>query len=544
MAFFTTAAIAIASRRANAVGAVRLGCAPEGLEIELLRVGSFTAGFAPGGVVEAVRFRVPYTAVRGLVREGRTLCLALDPAVATPYNRFALVRFSDDPSEALVGAYRARARARLASLVMPVPLGLLAAVLAPRGLVSGWLGLAAVGAVAALSTWALLREAVAWLSWGGPVSDRYRDALEAELSRRLGLAPARVAIDAYGARPLEADAPRPRLGAAIAIGALALAVVGAIAFLKRYAGEPPAASTRDGAGEPLRAGIAAAARRAASADLTPPAPTLPRCLCDRAASPLWERPVPVLSVLYASRRDGGATDDISPRPDKNGKMRYDFDLSVVNNGAAPLFDVKVVVTFARRSPEGNRVGIKERGLFWEGELAPGAAVKWRVRAPGTEMRVDTDALGDLPADGSGVAPADAFFALTSARRGVVRAHAAMMLAYLRDPRALEAAQRLDGAGAALERLRARVQRASQPLVACAIRADEASGEATACVFNAQSAPVEGFTLSEVPDEEAESPPAPRSWPVDARVPVHEGVVVPLPVEPGGKIPPELLVRGR
>jgi len=147
---FAITALAIAAERANAVGAVRLTCLPEGLEIELLRAAGFTEGFAPSSVAESVSFTVPYTAVRGLVRRGRSLCLALDPAVVTPHNRFALVRFTSDPAEALAGTYRARLAARWLSYLVPIPAGLLAVLLAPSDLVGGALGLASLALVVAL----------------------------------------------------------------------------------------------------------------------------------------------------------------------------------------------------------------------------------------------------------------------------------------------------------------------------------------------------------------------------------------------------------
>ena len=94
-------ALAVAAPRANAVGAVRVACTPDGLAIELVGIAPFSFGFAPATVADPVRLLVPYTAVRGLVREGRLLRLTLDPAVVTPYNRFALARFTQDPEEAL-----------------------------------------------------------------------------------------------------------------------------------------------------------------------------------------------------------------------------------------------------------------------------------------------------------------------------------------------------------------------------------------------------------------------------------------------------------
>ena len=87
----------MADHRANAVGAVSLTCRAHAIEICLVRVASFAAGFAPAAVAEEATLEVPYTAVRGLARRGRALLLAFDPAVVTPYNRFTLVRFGDRP---------------------------------------------------------------------------------------------------------------------------------------------------------------------------------------------------------------------------------------------------------------------------------------------------------------------------------------------------------------------------------------------------------------------------------------------------------------
>src|SRR4051812_19513958 len=107
---------------------------PGEIEIELVQVAGFSLGFAPGGVAEPVSFRVPFTAVRGLLREGRVLFLTFDPAVVTPYNRFALAGFADDPAASLARAFQARDRARWASFLLPPPLGLLAAALVPEEL--------------------------------------------------------------------------------------------------------------------------------------------------------------------------------------------------------------------------------------------------------------------------------------------------------------------------------------------------------------------------------------------------------------------------
>jgi hypothetical protein len=534
---FSTSALAIAAERANAVGAVRLTCTDLALEVELVRVAPHSVGFAPAGVVEEVSFAVPYAAVRALVRHDKTLCLALDPRVASPYNRFSLVRFTTDPHEALLHAYAARTRAKLASVLVPLPLGAVVALLVPSSLAGGPIGLASLAGVVALAAWGLLRELSGWLTWGGPISDGHRDALEAELSQRMGLTPARLAVDVPVDVPVEelvppepprpTDARDPRVRAVLAIGAATALVLTSIAFLQRFAAPaaPVAPAPAERALDPVL--------RASRVELVPGPSRLPRCVCPRADSPLWGNGLPAMSVLPSPRR---GRVDVAPVADARGASRYDFDLALVNNAAQTFSDVRVVVTFARRDAAGERVGIKERGLFWEGELGGGRAVKWRVRAPGTEMRIDADERGKIGQGGLEPAAADAFVDLAkSARYRVVRTHATVMLAYLRDPRATEALDQL-GAGVTPdeERTLSRVRRALSSVYACELGRDE-----TACVFNGSSVAREELELAEVAEDGA----AGRVWKVDDPLPVHEGLRVPLRLA-GAKPPREVLVRAR
>src|SRR5262249_10114339 len=148
----------------------------------------------------------------------------------------------------------------------------------------------------------------------------------------------------------------------------------------------------------------------------------------------WNDGVPALSILLSSRREG--VEVVAPFVDARGKSRYDFDLAVVNNANQPQHDVLVVVTFVRHKDD-REVGVQERGLFGEGELLPGKSVKWRVRAPGDTRRIVASVPDMLTGEGGikpgepplDPAPADAFLALLSAKRRVVREHAAVMLAY-------------------------------------------------------------------------------------------------------------------
>ena len=546
--FFSVGALALAAPRANAVGAVRLTLTPTLLEVELLRVVGFSQGFASGGVAEPVRFTVPYVAVRGLVRRGRMLYLALDPGVVAPYNRFALARFTEDPAEALTRAYLSRALARWVSYLVPLPFGALVGLLAPATLVSGSLGRASLGALAALATWTVLREIVAWQSWGGPLSDRSRNALEIAMAERLGLLPERPAALDETPFPLGAarsltrvrSAPEDRApalpGRAIfAVIAAAVFGVGLLLFSKRLttpAAIPPPVET-------LRAGLGDAARRTHDA-VAPDAPDAvdavdaafgaeptparaadrPRCACMRAASPLWSEGIPALRILtFASDDDFGA--GVVAKEERPGSPRFDFDVAAVNDGSQPLRDVRVTLTFARRNKAGRRVGAVDRGLFWSGLLAPGHAVKWHVRAPGSELRIDASVTGTLDDAGVDPAPAVAFAELTRSRYRAVRVHGALMLAYLHDARGREAALALDGRTPEDRLLLARIARAALPVVACEPKIE--GGRLGICVFNGASAPRANLELRGLP---ALSP----RIPIEGSLAVHEGVRLDVPFE--------------
>ena len=544
-AFFSVGALALAAPRANAVGAVRLTLAPAALEVELLRVVGFSSGFASGGVAEPVRFTVPYVAVRGLVRRGRMLYLALDPGVVAPYNRFALARFTEDPAQALTRAYLARSLSRWVSYLVPLPFGALVGLLAPPALVSGALGRASLAVLAGLAAWAALREIVAWQSWGGPLSDRSRDALELAMAERLGLLPGPAAVLDETPFPLgaarsvtrvraAAEAPSSALPARALFAAAAVAAfaVFAMAVSKRLgdpAAIPPAVET-------LHTGLAEAARRTHES-VTPdvPEPTIaraadrPRCSCLRAASPLWKEGVPALAILTFAGDDDIASGAVA-REDRAGSPRYDFDVVAVNDGARPLRDVRVTLTFARRSKSGRRVGAVDRGLFWSGLLAPGHAVKWHVRAPGSEMRIDASVTGTLDDASVSPAPAEAFAELTRSRYRAVRVHGARMLAYLHDPRGREAALALDGRTPEDRALLAQIARAAAPVIACEPTVHE--DRLSICVFNGAAQPRSGLELRGLPAS------APR-FPIEGILAVHEGVRLDVPFE--GALPEEWAV---
>ncbi|MBK9258816.1 MAG: hypothetical protein IPM54_03155 [Polyangiaceae bacterium] len=521
---FTVGALALAAEGANAVGAVRITLFERDMEIELVRAARFERGFVMASVVEAAPMRVPYAAVRGLVRRGRALCLALDPQLATPHTRFTLAHFTLDPRDALARAYVARQRAALFVAAMPLLLGSLVAVAAPPSLVSGAVGRLSAAAVVAIVSWFVMRELFQAATWGGAASDRLSDAFERALCLRLGLEPTAPAPAAN--LPLLAEDPDPAspsrhtppwMRPVFAVLAVAAFVVASVAFFRKYSA-PPDPSERITIKEPA-ARISSVWSAAPVEAIVPPKPRLPRCVCPRPSSPLWNDGILALEVLFAARPDDGSG-VVVPMPDKRNRPRYDFDVSVVNNASTPLPEVTVLLTFARRDEAGTRVGATDRGLYFAGPLLPGRAVKWHVVAPGTEMRVEPSVVGMLDADRA-PASADAFFELSRARLRTVRMHAAKMLAYHRDKRVHDVLAALGPPKPGEERLLARIARVSRDVFACDIKSVEASFEV--CLVNTTLKPARVAAVSPLGADDAVA----GRHALDVEVPVHDGVRVRL-----------------
>jgi hypothetical protein len=547
---FTVGALAVASPEANAVGAVRLTLLPKRLEVELLRAGSYKDGFVPGALTRFVRFTVPYTAVRGFVRRGEGIGLTLDPMAVAPFNRFYLTCFTDLPLEALASAHKRREASRAFAWLLPLPLAVLATLVVPEAWASGLVGRGAVGLVVLLALGALAKRAGVALTFGGPLSTRLMRTFERRLSQRVGLAPA----SSHETDPFEVpEIPEPALGTvrwpasleALRGGAAAASGFGfpwarlgwataAIAIcLGLFAGFRSLQKLPATPAPEAQAGLVAATTTTVPDDATLLTSRWPSCTCERADSPLWRGGVPVLSVLpiSKSREPGRALGDISPRLTGRGRGRYDFDMAVVNNGDQGLDDVRVLLTFARRDAKGERRGVTDRGLFWEGELGPGRSVKWGVKAPGTEVRIDVPEkrlLGDVAA-----APQDAFKKLLGARQPLVRLHAATMLAYLGDASAVEAAKGLGDLSEADEITRARITRALAPVRVCDVASNE--GALTVCVHNTSSEVARDVVLTEV------APPGMgRRRTLDEPVLAKSGLRVTLPGY--GDAPEELVVE--
>ncbi|NUO52894.1 MAG: HEAT repeat domain-containing protein [Polyangiaceae bacterium] len=543
---FTVGALAVASPEANAVGAVRLTLLPKRLEVEMLRAGSYQDGFVPGALTRFVRFSVPYTAVRGFVRREGGIGLTLDPLAAAPFNRFQLAHFTDLPLEALASAHKRREAARAFSWLLPLPLAVLATVAMPLDLASGVVGRGAVGLLVLVVLAAVAKRLGAMLTLGGPVASHLMRTFERRLSQRVGLAPlashetdpfevpepvaAASGLPAFARAGIATMTPSfsfpwARIGGALAAVAVCIGLFAGFRSLKSLPAEPAPEA---------QAGIVNAP---VPEDEKLLASHGPACACERADSPLWSGGIPVLSVLpiSKSREPGHALGDISPKVNKRGRGRYDFDLAIVNNAAFALNDVRVLLTFARRDEKGERRGVTDRGLFWEGELGSGRSVKWGVKAPGTEVRIDVaeSRLLSEAAGASGPASREAFKKLLGARQPLVRLHAATMLAYLGDPEAIEAARGLGALSEADEMTRSRISRALAPIRVCDVKSTE--GTLSACVHNSSKDVVRDLVLAEVAPSGGG-----RKRPIDEAILAGAGIRVAIP--DFGEAPEELTIE--
>ncbi len=564
------------------MGSVRLNCSNEGLGIDLLRVGRFAAGFAFVGLAHPVSFRVPFAAIRGLVREGPVLHLTLDPQAAAPYNRFALCRFSENPHRSLLRALRTHVWVRLLTILGPLLAVVALAVFVPRDWLGGFVGFGACGLILAWLTWRLSRGAVTWWLRGGPQADRLGRGFEHTLSQRLGLVP----VDVLGVEPTVPPSPeavaaqqdlslseawsvatRPRLFALL--GALALlAVLGSVMAVKRF-------GVREFFELPvpeLRGRTAQTVRRSFAAAVAVGTPQHDSCDCVRPTSALWGRGIGQLSVLISPRigrvdrlwvkpgetaavfhqsedpssdaptessRQGD--DEPDAGPDARGKAakeprsggEVEFDLAVVNNSATALNTVSLVVTFARRTATGRRTAIMERGLFYPATLKPAQAIRWRVRAEGTEFRVDcpvTDKLGTVP-----VAEVAGFRRLLSARLMAVRVHGAMMLSYLRQPRARQDTMALGPLTALEENARKHILHTLEPLYVCERKLVQDG--LSLCVHNGTKQLHRALLLAELDAPSAKR----RSWQIDDLFLPGRGLRVVLSLD-GARAPRALAVQ--
>jgi hypothetical protein len=499
-------ATAKSSERSNAAGSVELWCAPEGLHLVYQGVFALSEGYVPGAVASGTTLLVPWPGVVEASLEGDELLLLLDPRI-TPLNKLCLTGFT--AGEARLPPEEARRRrlvVRVASGGLAISAGLAAFAGARRVGAQPSLSLAISAAV--LTSLAL----VALGLWADRLVTSPAPPLRGEVARELfvsELSPYRPDFSRAPAAEAPARPPwlfyferiLPRTTAAIVI-TLSAALLGVLlttrvivldeSTTRRPAPSAPAfeadpqsspeprAPSRPAAPAPVKA--AAAPPLAPSGDVV----TLTEsCHCPRADSPLWQAPIPRLSVLLLSQRVRRGRG-----PDESRRRRYlELELAVVNNGRSDIPELSLLVEFFGRdpAPSNKRYSASTRPLFYEGPLRPAQALKWSVEAEGVEFEVHNPIPGNVGQFGDDAAPADLLAELLHANHRPVRLHGVMMLTFLGDPRAREALLELR------EALRedeapylTRLLQAQAPLKVCKLQIRPGRAASSACIFNGGS----------------------------------------------------------
>lgn len=521
-------ATAVAAERANAIGSVELECTPHGLSVAYLGVGAFSEGYAPGALTMGTRITVPWAKVEAARVEGDQLFLAVDPEL-TPHHRMVLTAFSTGDYAHHHEAFKQRLVVWIGAGAAALVAAMVSALTLPRFAPRAGAGAAvAIGGVAALAILCVGLLADRQLGRVGVEGDAAREAFALELSRYL---PSLVRLRD---KPAPAEKPftlpsfegwLPRTTAAVVI-TLTACLLGAVLTARWLL--TPARESREVAvlatGEAERPeppleepkNVAPPSPKQApppSAEATQPsAPSTTlegRCTCTRSSSPLWSAPIPKLGVLVLGRK-------LVSGP---VRKRLEIDIAAVNNGDQDLREIAMSMTFYEQDPppSNKRYPVANRAVYFEGPLTPGQAIKWNVEARGTAFEVDRPLHGEIGPAGEGAAPANMVAELLNANHRPVRLHGAMLLGYLGDPRAKEAALKLkeamrDDEGPYLDRL----VRALSDVKTCDLRVsgDGAERSVEACVFNGSNEPrdrlalrVRALDAAVNPSEPTEKPPS-------------------------------------
>lgn len=549
-------ATAIHHERSNAAGAVELECSPDGLLLAYHGMFALSEGYVPAAVAAGSELLVPWPAIVEAAVEGELLFLEIEPRL-TPLNRLCVSGFS--AGEERLPPEESRRR-RLVVRVASVGLALTAALVAFA---------AARGAGAApslslsLSTSVLTALAVLAVGfWADRFVATPSPRLTGDIARELFLAELSLHRPALTRAPAALPPPRPpllflferilpRTTAAIVI-TLSAALLGVLLTTRvivldetTTARAPRAARPADDVSPPPREApvqrAPAVVSTSAPAATTRPAPPSgdavslgETCRCQRSDSPLWQSPLPRLSLLMLSQRIRKGRGE-----DENLRKKYlEAELAVVNNGKTDIPELSLLVEFFERDPppSNKRYSVATRPLFFEGPLRPAQAIKWSVEAQGVELEVHNPIPGNIGQFGDDAAPSNLFAELLTANHRPVRLHASMMLTFLGDPRAREAVLELREAlredeGPYLNRL----LQAQLPVKVCKLALDPVRQAGSACVFNSGAEPRKdlGLRVRALADEVSHESPlgAPpevrveRSYHIPAELAPNDGRTV-------------------
>jgi hypothetical protein len=213
------------------------------------------------------------------------------------------------------------------------------------------------------------------------------------------------------------------------------------------------------------------------------------CDCPRSDSLLWSKPIPSLSLVVLASR----------RYKRKERDRVELEFAAINNSNKDISELTSMAEFFQQDPppSSKLISVSTRAVYFDGPLRPGAAIKWHVDAEGMTFRLHPAAedgrpiTGTIDEHGDNAAPTNSIALLLKAHNRPVRLHGAMLLAYLRDPRARDAAVELgdslrDSESSYLRRL----MEALGELRTCQVQVSTSGAHRRvfACVFNTTDTP--------------------------------------------------------
>ena len=213
------------------------------------------------------------------------------------------------------------------------------------------------------------------------------------------------------------------------------------------------------------------------------------CQCQRADSLLWSQPLPRVSLIVLSSR----------RYKRHEHEHVEVEFAAINNSDKDVSELTSMAEFFQQDPppSSKLVSVSTRAGYFQGPLHPGEAIKWHVDAEGSTFRLHPPAengapiTGSIDDTGSNAAPTNAIAKLLKAHNRPVRLHGAMLLAFLRDPRAKEATVELgDSLRESESSYLRRLLEALSELRMCQIQVAGSSSQrrVLACVFNTTDTP--------------------------------------------------------
>jgi hypothetical protein len=189
----------------------------------------------------------------------------------------------------------------------------------------------------------------------------------------------------------------------------------------------------------------------------------------------------------------------SRRYKRHEHEHVELEFAAINNSDHEVAELTSMAEFFQQDPppSSKLVSVSTRAVYYQGPLRPGEAVKWHVDAEGTTFRLHPPAengapiTGNLDENGGNAAPTNAIAQLLKAHNRPVRLHGTMLLAYLSDPRAQNAAVELgDSLRESESSYLRRLIEALSDLVTCQVQVtgNGPQRRVFACVYNHSNTP--------------------------------------------------------